>query len=332
MRTVIYPGSFDPLTNGHLDVVQRAAKLFDRVIVAVAKNDSKNPLFTLQERRTLTAACVKHLPNVEVDVFDGLLVDYVEARSAQAIIRGLRAVSDFEFEFQLALMNRKLNERIETIFMMPKDTYTFLSSRIVKEIARLGGDVSAFVPPKVEAALKARLAGRRKGKRAVLMALLINLRQLEERSTVRLEGRTYPGGTGIDARGRGDTGGDAVVNYDVTAEVMEKAVLVQGRIGLKLNCECVRCLKPFEYRLDLRDWACLMPLEGDEKAVVTNDCVDLTPQLREDILLGFPQHPLCKPECGGLARKPAARTKKLGGAGQTKQGFACLGRVKQIEI
>jgi pantetheine-phosphate adenylyltransferase len=167
MRTVIYPGSFDPLTNGHLDVVQRAAKLFDRVIVAVAKNDSKNPLFTLQERRTLTAACVKHLPNVEVDVFDGLLVDYVEARSAQAIIRGLRAVSDFEFEFQLALMNRKLNERIETIFMMPKDTYTFLSSRIVKEIARLGGDVSAFVPPKVEAALKARLAGRRKGKRAV---------------------------------------------------------------------------------------------------------------------------------------------------------------------
>jgi pantetheine-phosphate adenylyltransferase len=167
MRTVIYPGSFDPLTNGHLDVVQRAAKLFDRVIVAVAKNDSKNPLFTLKERRTLAAACVKHLPNVEVDAFDGLLVDYVEARSAQAIIRGLRAVSDFEFEFQLALMNRKLNERIETIFMMPKDTYTFLSSRIVKEIARLGGDVSAFVPPKVEAALKARLAGRRKGKRAV---------------------------------------------------------------------------------------------------------------------------------------------------------------------
>jgi pantetheine-phosphate adenylyltransferase len=167
MRTVIYPGSFDPLTNGHLDLVQRAAKLFDRVIVAVAKNDSKNPLFTLQERRTLAAACVKHLPNVEVDVFDGLLVNYVEARSAQAIIRGLRAVSDFEFEFQLALMNRKLNERIETIFMMPKDTYTFLSSRIVKEIARLGGDVSAFVPPKVEAALKSRLGGRRKGKRAL---------------------------------------------------------------------------------------------------------------------------------------------------------------------
>lgn len=167
MRTVIYPGSFDPLTNGHLDVVQRAAKLFDRVILAVAKNDSKNPLFTLQERRTLAAACVKHLPNVEVDAFDGLLVDYVEARSAQAIIRGLRAVSDFEFEFQLALMNRKLNERIETIFMMPKDTYTFLSSRIVKEIAHLGGNVSAFVPPEIESALKAKLGARRKGKRVV---------------------------------------------------------------------------------------------------------------------------------------------------------------------
>jgi len=157
MRTVIYPGSFDPLTNGHLDVVQRATKLFDRVIVAVAKNDSKNPLFSLSERVALVRACVKHLPNVETDSFDGLLVNYVEQRSAQAIIRGLRAVSDFEFEFQLALMNRKLNERIETIFMMPKDTYTFLSSRIVKEIAHLGGDVSGFVPPQVREALTARL-------------------------------------------------------------------------------------------------------------------------------------------------------------------------------
>jgi pantetheine-phosphate adenylyltransferase len=157
MRTVIYPGSFDPLTNGHLDVIQRATKLFDRVIVAVAKNDSKHPLFTLSERRELVQSCVQHLPNVETDTFDGLLVNYAEKRSAQAIIRGLRAVSDFEFEFQLALMNRKLNERVETIFMMPKDTYTFLSSRIVKEIARLGGDVGAFVPPQVQAALTARL-------------------------------------------------------------------------------------------------------------------------------------------------------------------------------
>ena len=163
MRTVIYPGSFDPLTNGHLDVVQRAAKLFDRVTVAVAKNDSKNPCFSLRERLALVKQCVKHLPNVDADSFDNLLVDYVEKRGAQAIIRGLRAVSDFEFEFQLALMNRKLNERVETIFMMPKDTYTFLSSRIVKEIARLGGDVSAFVPPPVRAALSDRFPRREKG-------------------------------------------------------------------------------------------------------------------------------------------------------------------------
>ncbi|MEJ0091223.1 MAG: pantetheine-phosphate adenylyltransferase [Limisphaerales bacterium] len=153
MRTAIYPGSFDPLTNGHLDVVQRAAKLFDRVIVAVAKNEGKHPLFTLKERVSLVKKSIAHLPNVGADSFDGLLVEYVVSRKAQAIVRGLRAVSDFEFEFQLALMNRKLNENIETIFMMPKDTYTFLSSRIVKEIARLGGDVSGFVPAHVQAAL-----------------------------------------------------------------------------------------------------------------------------------------------------------------------------------
>lgn len=153
MRTAIYPGSFDPLTNGHLDVVQRAAKLFDRVIVAVADNEEKNPLFTQAERMTLVSKAVAGIPNVKADSFKGLLVDYVAYCKAQAIVRGLRAVSDFEFEFQLALMNRKLDEKIETIFMMPKDTYTFLSSRIVKEIARLGGNVSAFVPGHVEVAL-----------------------------------------------------------------------------------------------------------------------------------------------------------------------------------
>jgi pantetheine-phosphate adenylyltransferase len=160
MRTVIYPGSFDPLTNGHVDVIQRAARLFDHVIVAVALNESKSPLFDLQERMALVGEVVAPIKNVSADCFDGLLVDYVEKRSGQAIIRGLRAVSDFEFEFQLALMNRKLNERIETIFMMPKDTYTFLSSRIVKEIARLGGDVSAFVPAPVRAALAKKLASK----------------------------------------------------------------------------------------------------------------------------------------------------------------------------
>jgi pantetheine-phosphate adenylyltransferase len=158
MRTAIYPGSFDPVTNGHLDVIQRAARLFDRVIVAVAKNEGKSPLFSLTERRRLVAESVGHLANVETDSFTGLLVDYVKARDGQAIIRGLRAVSDFEFEFQLALMNRKLDEQVETIFMVPKDTYTFLSSRIVKEIARLCGDVSAFVPPPVKAALTRKLS------------------------------------------------------------------------------------------------------------------------------------------------------------------------------
>ena len=158
MRTVIYPGSFDPLTNGHLDIVQRAAKLFDTVIVAVANNAEKKALFTLAERVQMAQEAVAALPNVKVDSFTGLLVDYAERCHGQAVIRGLRAVSDFEFEFQLALMNRKLNERIETIFMMPKETYTFLSSRLIKEIAGLGGDVHSFVPANVEAALKAKRA------------------------------------------------------------------------------------------------------------------------------------------------------------------------------
>jgi len=156
MRTVIYPGSFDPLTNGHLDLVQRAARLFDRVIVAVARSESKHPLFSLQDRLRMVAQAIRPIPHAEGDSFDGLLIEYAEKRGAQAVIRGLRAVSDFEFEFQLALMNRKLNESIETIFMMPKDTYTFLSSRIVKEIASLGGNVSAFVPEHVRAALAER--------------------------------------------------------------------------------------------------------------------------------------------------------------------------------
>lgn len=154
MRTVIYPGSFDPLTNGHLDIIQRAAKLFDRVIVAIASNESKHPLFSLEERVGLAKMSVSSLTNVDVGSFDGLLIEYVARMNGHAVIRGLRAVSDFEFEFQLALMNRKLDERVETIFMMPKDTYTFLSSRIVKEIARLGGDVRPFVPDCVEKALK----------------------------------------------------------------------------------------------------------------------------------------------------------------------------------
>jgi len=157
MRTVIYPGSFDPFTNGHLDVAERAANLFDRVIVAVAENPDKHALFTQAERRNQARTALKGLGNVEVATFKGLLVNFAKARQAQAIIRGLRAVSDFEFEFQLALMNRKLEAHIETIFMMPREAYTFLSSKLVKEIAGLGGDISAFVPANVERALRRKL-------------------------------------------------------------------------------------------------------------------------------------------------------------------------------
>lgn len=164
MRTAVYPGSFDPITNGHLDVIQRAARLFDRVIVAVAINESKTPMFSMAQRKELTARAVEHLPNVEVDTFTGLLVDYVSIKKGEAVIRGLRAVSDFEFEFQLALMNRKLNEKVETIFMMPKETYTFISSRMIKEVARLGGDISSFVPAHVEQALHKKVGNGRKGK------------------------------------------------------------------------------------------------------------------------------------------------------------------------
>lgn len=157
MRTVIYPGSFDPFHNGHLDVVRRAARIFDRVVVAVALNEAKKPLFSFEERHRLVRASLEDLKNVEAESFDGLLVDYVVRRGACAVLRGLRAVSDFEFEFQLALMNRKLNEQVETLFMTPKDTFTFVSSRLVKEIARLGGDVTPFVPPVVVVALRAKL-------------------------------------------------------------------------------------------------------------------------------------------------------------------------------
>jgi pantetheine-phosphate adenylyltransferase len=158
MRTAIYPGSFDPLTNGHLDVLERATKLFDRVIVAIARNESKHPLFTQEERLALMKPAIAPIKNARADIFDGLLVEYAAKQKACALVRGLRAVSDFEFEFQMALMNRKLAENIETIFMMPKETYTFISSRMIKEIARLGGDIGPFVPPHVAAALKKKLA------------------------------------------------------------------------------------------------------------------------------------------------------------------------------
>jgi pantetheine-phosphate adenylyltransferase len=153
MRRAIYPGSFDPVTNGHMDVIERARKLFDEVIVAVAHNDEKQPLFSLDERLDLLRQTVGEIANIRIAEFNGLLVEFARSENARAVIRGLRAVSDFEFEFQMALMNRKLDAAAETIFLMPKEEYTYLSSRIVKEIARLGGDVSSFVPTCVAKAL-----------------------------------------------------------------------------------------------------------------------------------------------------------------------------------
>jgi pantetheine-phosphate adenylyltransferase len=160
VKIAVYPGSFDPITNGHLDIVRRAGQMFDRVIVAVAIDTEKKPLFGVDERRRLVAAAVKGLRNVSVDAFEGLLIQYARRKRATAVVRGLRAVSDFEFEFQLALMNRKLDPGIETIFLMTKDEYTFISSRLVKEIGELGGDVSDFVPRGVERAMKRKFGSR----------------------------------------------------------------------------------------------------------------------------------------------------------------------------
>lgn len=155
--TVIYPGTFDPITNGHIDLVHRASKLFDRIIVAIAINPGKAPTFTLDERVALAEQTLANLDNVEVSGFEGLLIDVAKQKGANVILRGLRAVSDFEHEFQLAGMNRKMNPEIETLFLTPAEQYTYISSSLVREIASLGGDVSEFVAPCVVDALKRKL-------------------------------------------------------------------------------------------------------------------------------------------------------------------------------
>ena len=161
---VVYPGTFDPVTYGHLDLITRATKIFDEVIVAVAHNPGKAPMFRVQERVALLKQATRGLRGVQIDAFDSLVVNYCRRKRARMMIRGLRMVSDFEYEFQMALTNRKLDDNVETIFLMPSETYAYVSARLIKEAAALGADLSAFVPPGVAAALKRKL-GRRRGVR-----------------------------------------------------------------------------------------------------------------------------------------------------------------------
>ena len=155
-RLAVYPGSFDPLTNGHIDIIERGAKLFDRIVVAILVNVEKAPLFSAEERVATAREVFRSQSNVEVETFQGLLVDYAQRRQALVIVRGLRAVSDFEYELQMALMNRRLSSEIETVFMMPAEPYTYVSSRLVKEVFSLGGSVDGLVPAVVEAQLRAK--------------------------------------------------------------------------------------------------------------------------------------------------------------------------------
>jgi len=154
----VYPGSFDPVTCGHLDVIQRGARIFDRLIIAVLRNEQKNPLFSVEERVEMVRASIGGIDNVEVDSFDGLLVQYAKQKGAKALIRGIRAISDYEFELQMALMNRRLAPEIETVFLMAGEAYSFISSRLVKEVIRLGGDIQGLVPAPVETRLRRMLS------------------------------------------------------------------------------------------------------------------------------------------------------------------------------
>ncbi|MFQ5778915.1 MAG: pantetheine-phosphate adenylyltransferase, partial [Terriglobia bacterium] len=153
------PGSFDPVTNGHLDLIERASKLFGRLVVALLLNPDKDPLFSVPERVEMLKEVVGHLANVEVDTFEGLLVDYARRKGARVLLRGIRAVSDYEYELQMALMNRQLEPEMETVFMLPAEAYSYLSSRLVKEVARLGGSISELVPPAVASRIRAKVSG-----------------------------------------------------------------------------------------------------------------------------------------------------------------------------
>lgn len=161
MTIAVCPGSFDPVTNGHLDIIERASQIFDQVVVGVSRNSAKKPLFTIEERCELLTQVVRYLPNVTVDAIDGLLVEFAAKHKAQVIVKGLRAISDFEYEFQMALMNKRMRPEIETMFMMTRHEYSFLSSSSVKEVVSLGGNPQGLIPAEVEAALNQKLRGDR---------------------------------------------------------------------------------------------------------------------------------------------------------------------------
>ncbi len=156
----IYPGSFDPLTNGHLDLIERGSKIFDELIVAILVNSEKEPLFTVPERMEMLEEMVRRFDNVSIDTFHGLLVDYARRKQAKAVLRGIRAISDYEYELRMALLNRKLAPEVETVFMMPAEAYSYISSRLVKEVCQLGGSVRDLVPPLVEKTLKEKINGK----------------------------------------------------------------------------------------------------------------------------------------------------------------------------
>src|SRR5439155_11122265 len=237
MKRAIYPGSFDPVTNGHLDVVERARKLFDEVIVAVAYNDEKQPLFPLKERLDLLQQTVGKIDNVRIAQFDGLLVEFALQQKANAVIRGLRAVSDFEFEFQMALMNRKLEGNVETIFLMPKEEYTYLSSRLVKEIARLGGDVSKFVPSLVASALGKNL----KDKLRKDSQVKVHLKQIPPEG-LHLEGEEDCLIPELEAEGVRCVG---PMQYKIDIGVSEGSLWANGLLKQPVELTCVACLEKF---------------------------------------------------------------------------------------
>jgi len=191
----VYPGTFDPVTNGHLDIIERGSRIFDRVIVAILENPEKDPLLTVEERKRLIEEATRRLRNVEVESFAGLLADYARSKGARVVVRGLRAVSDFEYEFQMALMNRRLNPEMETVFMMPNEAYSYLSSRMVKEVVALGGSVRGLVPAEVERLIVARAAPGG-GRRSRVPAGILTAPPGVEGSAVGAHGRDGRGGRG----------------------------------------------------------------------------------------------------------------------------------------